>query len=164
MRGRSPGLASRPCDAALSRGLCRGICHGISHPWVEGVGKDVVCLQLAVTHQACDGARRRDLHGAVDVRRPYVQRTAEDAGKAQDVVDLVGEVGASRGHHDGACRAGVLGVDLGRGVGAGKDDRVCGHAPHHLGRQDTRSGIDFAKEALFDILDNEYEFEDLKVL
>ena len=104
------------------------------------MGKDVVCLQLAVTHQACDGARRRDLHGAVDVRRPYVQRTAEDAGKAQDVVDLVGEVGAPRSHHGGACGTGVLGVDLGRGVGAGKDDRVCGHAPHHLGRQDTRGG------------------------
>ncbi len=42
-----------------------------------------------------DGVDRRDLHGLVDLGGADIERAAEDIGKAQDVVHLVGEVRAS---------------------------------------------------------------------
>ena len=61
----------------------------------------------------------------------HVQRSAEDAGEGQHVVDLVGEVGAAGAHHGGAAGLGLVGHDLGHGVGHGKDDRLVGHGAHH---------------------------------
>ena len=72
---------------------------------------------------------RGDLHGVVDGRGLHVERAAEDEGKAQHVVDLVGVVGAP-GRHDGVIAHGedVLGRDLGIGVRHREDDRLGRHA------------------------------------
>jgi hypothetical protein len=69
-----------------------------------------------------------DLHVVVDGRCPHVERAAEDVGKAQDIVDLVGIIGPSGGD-DGviAHRGDLLGRDFRIRIGHGEDDRVLGH-------------------------------------
>jgi hypothetical protein len=54
-------------------------------------------LALLGLRQVGDGVHRGDLHLVGDRRRAAVQRAAEDVREAQDVVDLVREVGAAGG-------------------------------------------------------------------
>ena len=73
------------------------------------------------------------------VARAHVERAAEDAREAEDVVDLVGVVRAA-GRHDPHVGAASSGIDLGVGVGHREDHRVVVHARERLGGQDARAG------------------------
>ncbi len=79
------------------------------------------------------GLGRSDLHRVVDGARLHVERPAENVGKAQNVVDLVGIVRAAR-RHDGVVAHGrdVFGRDFRIGIGHGKYDRTVGHRFDHV--------------------------------
>ena len=78
--------------------------------------------------------RGRHLHLLVDGAGPHIECAAEDVWEAQNVVHLVGIIRAARRHDDVAPHlVGILGRDLRIGIGHGEDDRVLGHALHHLG-------------------------------
>ena len=65
-----------------------------------------------------------------------VKRAAEDVGEADDIVYLVGIVGASGGdEHVGTGSLGILVGDFRRRVRQGKDDGILRHAAHHVLRQ-----------------------------
>ena len=81
--------------------------------------------------------RRRDLHLIVHGSRTGVEESAEEAGEAQDVVDLVWIVGAPRGH-DAHVTLGFLGLDLGVRIGHREDDGIPGHALDVTNREDAR--------------------------
>ena len=75
-------------------------------------------------------------HGIVDVIGRHVQRTPENEGKTQHVVDLIGKIRAPRGDH--RTRRGLARLirhDFGRGIGQREDDRILGHSAHEIGRQ-----------------------------
>ena len=55
-------------------------------------------VRHVLARQVGQGLGRGDLHLVIDGAGPHVERAAEDVGKAQHVVDLVGIVGAARGH------------------------------------------------------------------
>ena len=96
-------------------------------PRVERLGDDVVGPEAAgllaegarhdlgrlLARERRERAHAGDLHLLVDRRRADIERAAEDVGKAEDVVDLVGIVAAA-GRDDGvvAHRRDVLGRDL----------------------------------------------------
>ena len=82
-----------------------------------------------------------DLHLLVDGARPDVECAAEDEGEAEDVVDLIRVIGASRGHDDVLPDVQCdLRQDLRVGIRHGEDDRIVRHAGHHLPRQHARRG------------------------
>src|SRR6267142_1296865 len=72
--------------------------------------------------RAAGGAPRRSCGAGADVEEP-----AEEAGKAEHVVDLVRVVAAPSGH-DPRVTHGLLGLDLGHRVGHREDDAVPRHA------------------------------------
>ena len=53
-----------------------------------------------LARQACEGLGGGDLHFLVDGAGPHIEGAAEYVGEAQDIVHLVGIVGAA-GRHDG---------------------------------------------------------------
>jgi len=82
--------------------------------------------------QISQGVDCGDLHLVVDRRRPHIERAAEDERESQDVVYLIGEVGAARCHDEIVPDAdGFVVHDLGFGVGHGEGDRIIGHALYH---------------------------------
>ena len=101
---------------------------------------NIFLVQLLLGNQIRQCPRRRHLHLLVDVARAHVKRAAEHAGERQHVVDLVGIVAATGGHHPRAARLGVVGEDFRRGVRAGEHDRVLVHRPHHVCRQRAGGG------------------------
>src|SRR5690606_19514364 len=77
-----------------------------------------------------------DLHLFVDTGSTHVERTAEDEGEAQYVVDLVRVVRTPGGHdHVGTGRMGQLRADFRIGVGAGEHHRIGCHAVEAFGAQ-----------------------------
>ena len=132
-----------PCDAAVHRGLCHGDRHGRDEARIEGHGDEIVppeaepraviggghLVRHVLARQVGQGLGRSDLHLFIDGAGPHVERAAEDVGKAQDVVDLVGIVGAPR-RHDGirSDLGHFLRGDLGIGIGHGEDDGIGRHA------------------------------------
>ena len=91
--------------------------------------------------QLGNGVHRRDFHLVGDGGGAAVERAAEDVGEAQDVVDLVRIVGAA-GSHQGvvAHLFDFVGRDFGRGVGQREDQRLVGHAAHHVLLEHAASG------------------------
>ena len=86
--------------------------------------------------QVGDGVGGGQLHLFVDGGGGGVEGAAEDVGEADDVVDLVGIVGAAGAHEDvGAGCLGLLVRDFGHGVGQGEDDWLRGHGADHVGGQ-----------------------------
>ena len=141
------GLA---CHAALYGCACHGGAHLADESWVDGLRYEVVAAEVQVVHlvhvvhhvghwllgQVGNGVYGGHLHLFVDGGGVHVECAAEDVGESDDVVYLVGIVGASCRHqHVGACVHGVLVGDLRRGVGQGEDDGVVGHRAHHVLRQ-----------------------------
>ena len=77
--------------------------------------------------------RGRQLHLFIDGRGADVERSAENKREAEDVVDLVGIVGASGGDDDvGTGGLGFFVGNLGIGVRHGENDRVGRHGADHL--------------------------------
>ena len=67
------------------------------------------------------------------VLRAHIERAAEDVGKAQHIVDLVGIVGAAGGDDGvGTDRLDIFRRDFGIGIGHGEDDRRLRHRLHHV--------------------------------
>src|SRR5688572_18619355 len=124
--GHGQALAGLADDAGADGGLLYGARHRAADAWMERARDDVVGRQLVRLDEAGDGVRGGHLHLLVDVGRTRVQRTAEDAGERQDVVDLV-RVVAAAGGHDGDGLARFLRGDLGVRVGHGEHDGVLGH-------------------------------------
>ena len=123
--------------------------------WVEGLRDDVLRAEhrgrtairgghdLAGLHarQHRDGLDAGDLHLLVDRGGAYVQRAAEDEREAQDVVDLIGIIGAAGGHDRvGARGAHRFGQDFRIRIGQGKDQRLGAQAREPLGLQHARRG------------------------
>ena len=84
---------------------------------------------------------RGDLHLHVDRLGAHIERAAEDVGKAQDVVDLVGVVGAAGRDDDVVARLlRLFRRDLRIRIRHREDDRIRRHRLHHLGRQRALGG------------------------
>ena len=124
-------------------------------PQVEGLGNQVFGAELqifapvGVGHdlgrfrhgQVGDRLDRGQLHLFVDGGGADVQGAAEDEGKAQHVVDLVGIVGPSGGDH--GVRTDCLrlvGIYFRVGVGERQDEGLVGHSLDHVGGQDSGRG------------------------
>src|SRR5206468_11742775 len=105
-----PGVAGGARHALGDRG---------GDAFVENAWNDVLRRELTGGHARGQGVRRRDLHLIVHGSRTGVEESAEEAGEAQDVVDLVWIVGAPGGH-DAHVTLGFLGLDLGSGLAIAK--------------------------------------------
>ena len=68
-----------------------------------------------------------DLHLVVDEPGSGVEEPTEQAGEAEDIVDLVRVIRAARGHHPHVALD-LFRLDLGHGVRHGEDDALAGHA------------------------------------
>ena len=96
-----------------------------------GLGHD---LRRFGGRQIGDRFQTRRLHLLVDGARAHVQRTAEDEGKAENVVDLVRIVRPAGRHHGVGTRGHrVLGRDLRNRVGKRHDQGAFGHGLQHPG-------------------------------
>ena len=85
--------------------------------------------------------RSRDLHFHVDRFCPHVERSPENIGKAENVIDLVGIIGPSGGNDDVVARLPRLfRSNLGIRVRHCKNDRIARHAFDHLRRQGALGG------------------------
>src|SRR3954468_7942575 len=93
-----------------------GLGDRLAHVAVEDARHDVLLVELLVGHRAGDSLGGGDLHLVGDRGGARVQRTPEHTREGQHVVDLVRVVRASGGHH-ARVGAGLLGMDLGVGVG-----------------------------------------------
>ena len=73
--------------------------------------------------------------------RAHVQRAPEDIGKTEDVIDLIGIVGAAGGDDRiGPHRLGLFRHDLGHWVGQCQNQRFVGHGFHHIAGQNSGLG------------------------
>ena len=80
-----------------------------------------------------NGIGRRNLHFFIDRRRAHIKRTAENEGKAKDIIDLIGIIRTPR--RDNCIGTNGLCVRRGNfwiGIGHRKDDRRLRHIFHHL--------------------------------
>src|SRR3954454_19188936 len=68
-----------------------GLGDGAADTGVER-GRDDVVVTEDVGDKCCEGVGGGELHCVADVRGTCVERTAEDAGERQDVVDLVRKI------------------------------------------------------------------------
>ncbi len=144
------GLDVERLDAGLAflEGRLR---HGGSHPEedpvIERFGDEVlgseaeflavVCLHDALGNvlagERGKGARGGEFHALGDRRGADVEGAPEDEREAEDVVHLVGVVGATGRHDDVLTRIDGVGVaDLGIGIGHREHDGPIGHRPHHV--------------------------------
>jgi hypothetical protein len=81
---------------------------------------------------------RGDFHLVIDGAGLNIQSPAEDVGKPQDIVDLIGVVGTPGGDNGVRARGlGLFRLDFRVGVGHGEDDGFCGHGFYHFRRQGT---------------------------
>jgi len=99
----------------------------------ESQGSAAINVNHVVRHrfagQSGQGFDGGNFHGGIDTGGAHVQRAAENEGKPEDIVDLVGLVATSGGEDEiVACGMGQSRVDFRIGVGEGKYDRVGGHA------------------------------------
>ena len=141
--------------AGLHRGFGHGGRHAADQARIEGRGDDIFraidraraaigggdFIGHVFARQRRDGVGGGDLHLFIDGGGAHIQRAAEDVGKADDVVDLVGIVAAAGGDdHIVARRLGFFRGDFRIGIGHGEDDRVLGHRLDHLGRESALLG------------------------
>src|SRR5262249_13240151 len=99
----------------------------------------VVLVQVTCGNGSCYGPRRGHLHGFVDRGCLSVESSPEDAGKGQDVVDLIRVIRAAS-RHDSRMAMGFLRGHLGGGVCQGKDDGVSGHLLDGTGGKGSGAG------------------------
>ena len=137
--------------ATLHSGLCDSRGDGRKETGVESLRHDIVATEADALHAVCsiddigDGLARKlgdgldggNLHLLVDGASADVECATEDIWEAEDVVDLVGAVGATRREYDvGTACHGILIGDLRLGVRESEDDRVFSHRAHHVLRKD----------------------------
>ena len=132
--------------ACLHRGFGDGDRNDMDKARVERHGNDIVAAKARaraliggsdlVGHiLARQGGKRvggGDLHFHVDGGGAHIQRAAENIGKAQNIIDLVGVVRtACRHNHVVAHGLRVFRCNFRVGIGHGENDRVFGHALDH---------------------------------
>ena len=107
-----------PGAPALDRGLFYRLCHPPRHALVKDAGKNAIVRGP----RDAPGNRvgRRDLHLISDPRGPGIQRSAEDPGKCEHIVDLVGEVAPARSDHGSTRVLCPIRHDLGTGLAMAK--------------------------------------------
>ena len=91
--------------------------------------------------QSGDGTYGSQFHFFIDGSGTGVEGTTENVGESDDIVDLVRIVGTSGRHQ--YVRAGSHGIFVGNfrsRVGQGEDNRMRGHAAHHILCQDIAFG------------------------
>src|SRR5580658_939503 len=134
-------------------GFHGGLRHGRrlpnEHARIERLGNDVLATEFQtidavgaahivghiLARQGRQGAGGGQLHLVVDDSGTDVQRAAEDEGESQDVVDLIGIVGASGGHDGvGAGGHGYVVGDLRIGIRQRKDNGIVRHGQQHVRR------------------------------
>ena len=113
------------------KGLGNQVLRAESQRLTRVSGRDhfaLLCLR-----QFRNGVHRGNLHLYRDGRGARVQRTAENIGKAQDVVDLVGVIGAAC-RHDGVIthHLDVFRRYFGVGVGQRENDGLGRHFLDHV--------------------------------
>ena len=141
--------------AFVNGGLGHGSGLPNQHPSVKGFGNDV--LRTVLHHNAVVGGRNvvrngflrqrgegfggGHLHVLCDVSGSNIKGPPENVGKPEDVVDLIGVVGASRGD-DGVVShlEDVLGKNFRVRIGEGEHDGFVGHAGHHFLRDQAALG------------------------
>ena len=129
-----------PRNARSDSSRLDGICDRILDAGVEGIGDDVIGAELAFGDDGSDRLSRRDLHLIVDVACTHVERTAEDAGESEHVVDLVGEIAAAGADDLRTCGCRLVGHDLGHGVCHREDDGILCHRADHILREAAGGG------------------------
>src|SRR5918994_2536216 len=120
------GLLREACDAGLPRLLHDRAGDAGCDITVEDGGDDVVLGEIVVGDDLGDPARGGELHLLRDPGCAGVQSASEDPREAEDVVDLVGIVGAAGGH-DPDVWLGFLRHHLRRRIRHREDDRVVVH-------------------------------------
>src|ERR687893_1976458 len=117
-------------DAAGHAGLLRllrdGFGDGRGYALVEDRRDNVVLRKVFLWDDVGHGVGGGELHALVYLVGADVEGAAEDAGEAEDVVDLVRVVAAARGDDPGVSHR-DLGAYLGVGVGHGEDYGVLVH-------------------------------------
>ena len=103
----------------------------------EGKVVDSVLAVHDVGHgalgQVGQGVNGGELHLLIYGGGSRVERTAEEVGEAEHIVDLIGIVAAAGGDEAvGTGGAGILVGDLGHRVGQSEDDGLVGHGAHHF--------------------------------
>ncbi|VTR67337.1 Chloramphenicol acetyltransferase (fragment) [Desulfosarcina cetonica] len=140
----------RARHTAFHGGFGHGRHHFEQHPRIQWLGDDVVGTEMnrlaaigadhrvgnVLAGQVGQGVHGGLLHGFVDLGGAHVQGAAEDEGKSQHVVDLVGII-RTAGGHDGVGPDGLGGVvvDFGIRIGQGEDDGLLVHAPERGRRE-----------------------------
>ena len=139
-------------DAAEHSRFGHGRRHAHQHARIEWFGNQIFPskLQAGDAVGETDGVRNiflgkirqrvgsGELHFLVDGGSAHIERAAEDEGKSENVVDLVGIVGASGGDdHVAAARPGLVVHDLGIRIRHCEDDWIGRHGADHLGRDRT---------------------------
>ena len=142
-----PVLDGPACHAALHCSACHGHRDLRDEARVYGFRNEIVGTEGEVAHvvgavhdvghrAACKvgyGPGGRHLHFLVNRCGSRVERTAEDIGETDYVVDLIGIVCAPRAHqHVGTGLHRIFVGYLGHGVGEGEDNRVVRHGAHHV--------------------------------
>ena len=133
-----PSGARRGSGSALAAADRRRATRFVTSGWNTLGMMNAACSSSALTVSAIAWAARSSM-SIGHLGGAGVEEAAEDAGEGQHVVDLVGVVGAARGHHGGVL-VGLGRVDLRVGVGEGEDDRLGRHGRDPLGVEDARCG------------------------
>ena len=115
---------ARNVTTALTVGAARGAAIIAAAEYTENL-YEYTPMQIK---QALTGWGKADKKQA----RAHVERSAEDAGECEHVVDLVGEVAAAGAHDfDASCKR-FVGHDLGNGVCHGEYDGIGVHGLDHF--------------------------------
>ena len=119
-------------------GIGDRLCDGRADPGIEGSGQDIFRIQFLRGHQRGQCMGRCLLHFLVDIACPYVQRSAEEAGEDEDVVDLVRVIAPAGPDDRGAGGQGLIRLDFGHGVGHREENGTVGHGADHVLCDDVR--------------------------
>ena len=141
------------CHAAFGGGLRHRRRHDFDQPRIKWLRDEVLTTKAQPCPLVGQGDRfgyfrvskfgkRMDggeLHRFIDRRRSAIERATKNEREAQDVIDLVGVIRASRPNNrvrPDSKR--VFGHDLRSRIRHGEDQRVARHLLHHVGLQNPR--------------------------
>ena len=136
-------IGDRPArDAGIDRRLGDGGGNDGDQARIEGNRDDVIAPEArpraligggdfvghVLAREIGEGVGGGDLHLHIDRLGAHVERAAENIGKAEDVIDLVGIVRAAGGDDDVLAHFHrIFRRDLGIGIGHGENDRIGRH-------------------------------------
>ena len=102
-------------------------------PWARALIGSRHLVGDIFARQSCQRQSCRNFHLHIDRGGAHIQRPAENIGKAQHIIDLIGIIRAACcDNHIVAHGMGVFGRDFRVRIGHGKNNRVRRHAFHHI--------------------------------